>query len=441
MRALNRRRRHAIRMSLTLLTVLFAGRALAEDWPQWRGPRGDGSSLEANIATQWDGPSGKNILWRVEIPGEGHSSPIVCGDRIFLTSCVTESTKRVLFCLHRDTGQQLWQSTVFAGQLETIHALNSRASGTPTTDGEHIYVAFMRTDGRKIRAPNVGTPRDITVGEMVVAAFDFTGRQTWLVKPGEFISAHGFSSCPILFRDLLIVNGDHDGNSYIVGLDKTTGKERWRRKREYGIRSYVTPIIRFAAGRTQMVFSGSDRIISLNPENGDLHWLVEGPTEQCVASMVYDGQLFYMTCGFPDHFVLAVRPDGKGDVTESAVVWESRQARSYVPSPVVFNGYLLVADDRGTANCFETKTGTRLWQERFGGGFSASLIHAGGLAYLIRKDGEMAVVRPGKTLDVIARNELGESVSASPAISNGRIYIRGEKSLFCIGKSSHASDR
>lgn len=431
------------RMSLIafLAVLIFATQAVAEDWPQWRGPRGDGSSVEKNVPTRWDGPSGKNILWQVEIPGEGHSSPIIWGDRIFLTSCLTESTKRVLLCLDRDTGKQLWQTTVFEGILETIHSLNSRASGTPTTDGEHIYVAFMRTDGKKIPAPNVGTSRDITAGEIVVAAYDFDGNQKWLVKPGEFISAHGFSSCPILYQDLLVVNGDHDGKSYIVALEKATGKQRWRRKREYGIRSYATPIIREAAGRTQMVFSGSDRIVSLNPSNGDLHWLVEGPTDQCVASMVYDGELFYMTCGFPDHFVVAVRPDGKEDVTESAIEWKSTKARSYVPSPVVVNGYLLVADDRGTANCFDAKTGVRHWQERFGGGFSASLMHADGLVYLIGKDGETAVVHPGEKLDVIARNALGESVSASPAISNGRIYIRGEKSLFCIGKGSVASGR
>jgi outer membrane protein assembly factor BamB len=269
---------------------------------------------------------------------------------------------------------------------------------------------------------------------MVVAAFDLEGNKQWIVHPGEFVSAHGFSSCPVLYDDLVIINGDHDGDSYIIALDKATGDERWRRKRKHGIRSYVTPIIRQVAGRTQMVFSGSHRIVSLDPKDGAMHWSIEGPTDQFVASMVFDGSQFYMNCGFPDYFVVAVRPDGSGDVTDSGTVWESTQARSYVPSPVVLNGYLLVADDRGTANCFDTKTGNRLWQARVGKGFSSSLVHANGLVYFSAQDGEITTIRPGAQPDIVAKNHIGENMSSSPAISDGCIYLRGEHTLFCIGK-------
>jgi outer membrane protein assembly factor BamB len=194
----------------------------------------------------------------------------------------------------------------------------------------------------------------------------------------------------------------------------------------------VTPIIREIDGRWQMVLSGSKRIVSLNPRDGALQWWVEGPTEQFVASMVYDGRLFYMACGYPDYFVVGVRPDGAGDVTETGVAWKSRLAHCYVPSPVVLDGYLLVADDRGTANCFEAATGKRLWQTRLGDGFGASLVHAGGLAYFVARNGETTVLRPGERPDIVAQNPLGEDVSASPAISDGRMFIRGSRSLFCI---------
>ena len=424
--------RQAIFVSLLVLTCFPPARA--ENWPGWRGPRGDGSSQETTLPLEWDVATGKNIVWKMPLPGEGHSSPIVWNEYLFVTSCLTETGERVLWCLNRETGTQLWRRTVFDGPLESIHALNSRASGTPATDGKLIFVAFMRTDGKLISAPNVSGERDITRGEMIVAAYDFQGNQQWLVRPGEFISAHGFCSCPLLFEDLVIVNGDHDGDSYIVALDQATGSERWRRKRDYGIRSYVTPLIRVADGRTQMVFSGSKQIISLDPRDGSLHWKFEGPTEQAVASMVYDGRLFYMACGFPDYFVVALRPNGHGDVTDSSAAWTSTSARCYVPSPVVVDHFLLVPDDRGTASCFDTRTGERLWLGRIGSGFSASLVHAQGLVYFVAQDGRVTIVRPGPTLQMIATNDLGENVSASPAISHGCLFLRGERTLFCIGQ-------
>ena len=269
---------------------------------------------------------------------------------------------------------------------------------------------------------------------MVVAAYDFQGQQKWLVKPGEFISAHGYSSCPVVYKDLVIVNGDHDGDSYILALNRNTGETVWKTKRSYGIRSYCTPLIREIDGRMQMVFSGSKHIISLNPENGDVHWVVEGPTEQFVASMVYDGELFYMCAGYPTYHVMGIDPRGKGDVTESHVRWHSKEVRCYVPSPVVIGDYLIVADDRGTANCYSTKDGTRLWLDRLGNHFSASLLKADGLAYLIADNGITKIVRPGKELEIVAENPLNEYVYASPAMANNRLFIRGEKHLYCIGK-------
>lgn len=419
-------------LSVTILcpvTNLAAG----ENWPGWRGPRGDGTSLEPNVPVKWDGVKGENLVWKVAVPGSGHASPIVWSDRIFLVACLDASKERVLISLDRATGKTLWQKTVFTGPLETKHSLNSFASSTPLTDGKLVYVSFLETDGSTVPAPNVGAPRPITPGKMVIAAYDFDGQQKWIARPGEFVSAHGYCASPVLFEDNLIVNGDHDGKSYIVALKKDSGEVAWKQPRAYGIRSYVTPLIREIDGRMQMIFSGSKHIISLNPRDGSQNWKIEGPTEQFVASMVYDGNLVFMAAGFPTYHVMGIRPDGRGDVTDSHIVWHATNAKCYVPSPVVVGKHLIVADDRGTANCFVAATGDRLWQERLGNHFSNSLVTANNLAYLVADDGVTKVVKPGETLDVVAENPLGERCYSSPAIAHGQFFIRGEKHLFCFG--------
>jgi outer membrane protein assembly factor BamB len=408
----------------------------AENWPGWRGPTGDGVSRETNVPVQWNGGSLDHVAWKAPTPGSGHSSPIVWNDRVFVVGFVSDTSERVVACHNRKTGQQLWQRSVFSSPPESKHALNSFASSTPATDGELVYVSFLEVDGHTLPAPNVGAPRPITPGNMVIAAYDFEGNQKWLAKPGEFISAHGYCSSPVLYKNLVIVNGDHDGDSYIVALDKKTGQTVWRAPRRYQTRSYVTPIIREVGGRTQMVFSGSKAIVSLDPNDGSCHWSIEGPTEQFVASMVYDDKMFFMTAGFPTFHVLGIRPDGSGDVTDTHVAWHSTGAKCYVPSPVVTNGYLLVADDRGTGNCFDAASGERHWQERLGSHFSASLVTAGGLVYFTADDGLTKVVKPGPELEVVAENQLGEFCYSSPAISSGCIFFRGEKNLICISNET-----
>ena len=428
-------------LSSLLWCSVLALAASAENWPGWRGPTGDGVSRETNVPLHWNGESSQNVAWKIPVPGSGHSSPIVWENRLFLTACVADKQERVLACYDRTTGQLIWQRTALKSLLETKHALNSFASSTPATDGELIYVSFLEVDGHTIPAPNVGNNvRPITPGTMVIAAYDFDGNQRWLVKPGEFISAHGYCASPVIFENLLIVNGDHDGDSYIVALDKKTGETVWRKPRQYQTRSYVTPIVRRIGDRTQMVFSGSKSIVSLDPHDGSCHWSIEGPTEQFVASMVFDDKLFFMAAGFPTYHVMGIRPDGKGDVTETHVAWHAKNATCYVPSPVVTDGYLLVPDDRGTANCFDTATGERLWQKRLGKHYSTSLVTAGGLVYFIADDGLTKIVKPGSDLEVVSENPLGEYCYSSPAISHGCLFIRGEKHLFCVTESMAASE-
>jgi outer membrane protein assembly factor BamB len=396
--------------------------------------------METGVPTRWNGATRENLAWKVPVPAGGHASPIVWEDRVFLVGCNNDTQERVLACLSRKNGKLLWQQTVIRSPLETKHALNSFASSTPATDGNLVYVSFLEVDGHTIPAPNVSAPRPITPGRMVIAAYDLAGNQRWLVKPGEFISAHGYCASPVLYKNLVIMNGDHDGDGYVVALDKATGQQVWSTPRPNNTRSYVTPIIRQMGGRTQMVFSGSKAVVSLNPDDGTTHWTIDGPTEQYVASMVSDDDMFFMAAGFPTYHVLGIRPHGRGNITDTHVAWHSTSAKCYVPSPVVTGGYLLVADDRGTANCFVAETGERLWQERLGSHFSASLVTAGGLVYFTADDGLTKIVRPGKDLEIVADCQLGEHCISSPAISQGCMFFRGERHLFCIQGKAVASD-
>jgi len=419
-------------MRLILLFLFFGFTLLGENWPGWRGPRGDGTSLGKNIPTKWN--ADKNIAWKVAIPGKGHASPIIWGDRIFLATCLPDKKERVLMCLNRHKGAMLWQRTVFKGPLETIHRLNSRASSTPATDGKLVYVTFLKVDGRTVPAPNVGSPRPITPATIHVAANHMNGEKKWIVEVGEFISAHGFNTCPVLYQDLVIINGDHDGNAYIVALDRETGKERWRVNRENKTRSYVTPIIRRIGKRTQMVLSGSKSVVSYDPNTGKQHWILDGPTEQFVASMVFDGKHLFATGGFPERHIIAIRPDGTGNVTNTHIAWRANRGAAYVPSPIVESQHLLVISDSGIASCFNTSDGKRLWMERLGGGHSASTVSAEGNVYFVSDRGVTTVLRPGPKFDVIAKNNIGEKISASPAISHGQFFLRSDNHLFCIGK-------
>jgi hypothetical protein len=411
---------------LLLLSPASVLLAQTENWPGWRGPRGDGTSLEADVPAKWNGATGENIAWKTEIPGSGHSSPIVWEDRVLVVTCLENKSERTLLCLDRTTGKILWQKPVLSAPLEKKHSLNSFASGTPATDGKRIYVSFL--------APDFASESERTPGDMVVAAYDFDASEQWLVKPGRFASTHGFCSSPVLFEDKLIVNGDHDGDSYIVALAKETGREIWRTARENKTRSYVTPIIREIDGRTQMLLSGSKCVTSYDPRTGEQHWQMDGPTEQFVASLVYDGSLVYLTAGFPERHILAIKPSGRGRVGDEQIAWRTTKNCSYVPSPVLCGEHLVVAADNGIASCYHAQSGELLWTERLGKHYSASLVTAGGLVYLLADDGEMKIVRPGPKLDVVAENLLGEYCYASPAISQGQLLVRGEKHLFCIGK-------
>lgn len=422
---------------LSFLLALSPSLLLAENWPQWRGPRLDGTSQDTGFPISAEG----NVTWKAELPGSGHASPIVWQDRIFTVACIAETEERVLICLDRASGKQLWQSPVLKAPIESIHRLNSQASSTPATDGERVFTAFLdNSESEATRKANGGRviPKgEVPKGTVVVSAHDFSGKPLWQVRPGLFSSKHGFCSSPILFEDKVIVNCDHDGDGYIVALSKTDGKELWRIDRPNKTRSYCVPLIRDIGGRMQMVLSGTMCVTSYDPRTGKLLWMIDGPTEQFVASLVYSDQtgLLYMTGGFPEHHLLAIKPDGSGNVTNSHIVWRTNKGVAYVPSPIVEGGYFLIVSDSGIGHCFDAKTGDILWEERMRE-HHASLTSAEGRVYFINDNGTLRTVKPGKTYEALAESELGEKVFASPALSEGQIFIRSDKSLICLGKRS-----
>ncbi|MFT5107891.1 MAG: outer membrane protein assembly factor BamB [Pseudoalteromonas tetraodonis] len=398
----------------SILIILGSSLGAAENWPGWRGPRGDGSTEnDPRIPTDWS--MSKDVVWKTPLPGKGHASPIIWEDRIFTVAALKGSQERVLICIDRPSGKILWQKTVLKSPVERIHKLNSLASSTPVTDGECVYVSFLDEN------------------EMFIAAYNFAGKKLWERRPGIFSSVHGYCSSPILWKEKLIINGDHDGEAYLIALDRANGKTIWKTPRPNKTRSYCTPIIREIDGRTQMILSGSKSVASYDPDSGEQHWIIDGPTEQFVASLVYNGELLFMTCGFPERHMLAIKPDGKGNVTDSHIVWRTTRSASYVPSPVAIGEYFLVVSDGGVSSCFLADNGDSMWNERLPRRHSASAIAANGLAYFLSDQGVMSVIRPGEDFDLVAQSELGEECNASPAVYDGKFYIRGDKHLFCIG--------
>ncbi|HET6406668.1 MAG TPA: PQQ-binding-like beta-propeller repeat protein [Chthoniobacteraceae bacterium] len=401
---------------LLLAALLFACNlpARGDDWPQWRGVAGDGTTTESGFPTKWNGDT--NVAWKTEISGRGHASLIVVGNRVLTVSAVKDTEERVLVCLDRGNGKVLWQQSIVKSPMERVHAENSHASSTPASDGERVFCSFL--DGR----------------EVLVAAYDLNGKQLWTKRPGTFSSVHGFCSTPVLYRDTIIVNCDHDGDGYIVALARKDGAERWRIERPNKTRSYCAPLIRTVNGKDQMVLSGSKCIAAYDPASGKEMWMFDGPTDQFVASPVYHEKenLFFFTGGFPDHHLVAIRPGGSGNITNSdRIAWRSTRGVAYVPSPIAVGDWFFITDDRGFAHCFDAKNGEEKWEQRFGRQH-ASLVSADGLVYFLNDLGVCHVVRASSKFELISKNELGEPTYASPALSNGEIFIRSEKHIFCI---------
>jgi hypothetical protein len=401
---------------LTFLAAVNVQYSQAQNWPNWRGPNGDGTSIETNLPTKWD--SITNVDWKTAVPGKGYSSPVVWNDRLFLTTAIQETQEKVLLCYDCNTGKLLWRQTVLNTPFEGKHNDNSHASGTPATDGEKVYLSFL--DGK----------------DVIVAAYDFAGKQVWLKRPGTFSSPHGYSCSPVLFEDKVIINGNSLGDAFIAALSKADGTTIWKVAQEKPAHSFSTPIIIKIGERIQMIAGGSKEIAAYNPNDGTKYWFVSGPSEDFTSSPVYNAKhnLVLMSSAWPQRVIYAIRPDGNGDVKQSKLVWQSTKGAHYVPSAVCTEDFLFTTMTTGVVHCIEAATGNILWTEKLGIQY-ASPVLADGLVYMPNDDGVITVIRPGLKFEYISKNSIGEKMFASPAISNGKIYLRGYRHLFCISKA------
>ena len=406
------------RYSTVLIVILILSSLTglqAENWPGWRGPNGDGTSSEMNLPTQWD--SITNVKWKIPVPGIGHGSPIVWGDRLFMITAKAETLERILLCYDCKSGQLLWQVTVLKAPLETVNPDNNFASGTPVTDGKYVYVSFL--DGENL----------------VVAAHDYTGKQIWIQRPSTFAGPHGYDCSPTLYEDKVIINCGSKVNAFVAALSKTDGHTIWKVPQLNVGMSYSTPIFRDIAGHIQMLFCGNQEVVSYNPSDGSRYWFVNGPSQEFCASPVYSEKagLVFISSSWPERHLLAIKPDGTGDVSNSHIAWKSDQGAYYVPSPIVVGDYLITTMTNGQVHCIEATSGNILWKENLGKQYPSAVL-ADGLVYIPNDAGTINVIKPGTKFESIAKNSIGERMFASPAISDGRIYLRSTKNLYCIGK-------
>ena len=404
----------SLMVALLFLAATSLSVTQAQNWPNWRGPNWDGTSTETDLPVKWDPET--NIVWKSPVPGIGHSSPIIWEDKLFITTAMPETQEKLLLCYDANSGKLLWRQTVLRTPFEDKHSHNSYASGTPATDGGLIYLSFL--DGE----------------DVIVAAYDFAGKQVWLQRPGKFSSPHGYSCSPVLFEDKVIINGNSLGDSFMAALRRTDGQTIWKVPHGNPAHSFSTPIVREMTGKMQLIFLGNQEVASYNPDDGSKYWFVRGPSEDFCASPLYHEKtgLVLISSAWPQRYRLAIKPDGAGDVTNSHVVWKAREGAYYVPSPVCSDDYLLTTMTNGMVHCIEIATGEILWVEELGRQYPSAVL-ADGLVYMPNDEGVVTVIKPGPTFEAVAKNPIGERMNASPAISNGKIYLRGNEHLFCIG--------
>ena len=388
--------------------------AIAGDWPAWRGPQGDGISPETTAPLQWSPEAG--LVWKIALPGIGRSSPIIFGDHVFVTTGTADDAARRVLCIERNTGKTLWNTIVHQGPGGKMHQDNTTASSTPATDGRHVYAVFVDDVG------------------MTAAALDFNGHIVWKSSPGSFYSNHGFAASPVLYGDGVIINGQQDGTAFVTMLERNTGKELWRYTPAVNLRSFSTPVLTRHGDRDLLILTGSQHTAALNPASGELVWRVQGPSEKFVCTPSVGHGMVFSFAGSPDKKSLAVRLGGSGDVTETHVAWRSERGMPYVPSPILVGDYLHVINDLGVYSCIDPKTGAVLHTARALGSTYSSPIAVGNHIYLFEDTGRCTIFENRPGFHVIARNELGEEVYTTPAVSSGQLFVRSVNSLFCIGK-------
>jgi len=429
-----------------VIAICFSAAALGQtNWPQWRGQNASGVSSETGLPTEWDGS--KNIRWKAAIPGRGHSSPIVWGNKIFLTTSIegpvvpgAEAVRHMhkgqeyrhpdsvgadhsytlkLLCVDLDSGKILWDKTVYEGTVyDNRHKKNTYASASPVTDGKFVYLSF-EAEG--------------------IYCYDFDGKRIWKSSLGKIAKGGmGPGTSPVLYENLLILQADQEygEGSFIAAVDKKNGKEVWRVERDQR-RSWATPLLIKTSQRTELVTSGPNKIISYDPVTGRELWRAPGVISNPIPSPVTGQGLVFVTAGSDAKRAFAIRLGGSGDLAGTTnVVWSYEKGTAYVPSPILYNEYLYLITDAGAITCLEAATGKVIYQARIpmAASFTASPVAFEGKIMFVSEDGDSFLLKAGPVPEILNANGLGEPVYASPAIVAGRILIRGQSNLYCIAK-------
>ena len=404
----------AIRPSALLLCLLgLTSMAAAQDWPEFRGPGGQGHSSERGLPLEWS--EVRNIIWKSAVPGRGWSSPIVSAGRVWLTTAVEDRGISLrLLAYDVATGREIVNVEVFNVRSgAALHPKNNRASPSPVVEGDRVYVHFG-TEG--------------------TAALTTNGEVLWKER-FRYESQHGAGSSPVLHGDLLIINCDGGSEAFVVALDKRTGKTRWKTsRRQPWDQAYTTPLVIRVGDRDQIVSVGAFRAAAYEPASGKEIWRVSyGDGFSNVPRPVYGHGLVYIATGFFQPEIMAVRPDGSGDVSKTHVGWTNRRAAPLTPSPLLVGDELYLVTDAGIASCLDARTGDILWQQRLNGTFSASPVFADGRIYFLAEDGVATVLAPGRQYRRLATNTLDGATLASMAIAGGSIYVRSATHLYRIG--------
>lgn len=412
---------------LALLTVALAWTelplysAMSGDWPEFRGPTGQGLASATNVPLHWNTTS--NVVWKSALPGEGWSSPVLVNGRIYLTTAVADGGQTSLraLCVDASDGAILWNVEVFQpepGATQQIHKKNGLASPTPIVRDGRIYVHF---------------------GHLGTAALDLTGKLLWRQTDLKYPPTHGNGGSPALVGDLLVFSCDGEKDPFVVGLDANTGTVRWKTPRNTTASkkfSFSTPLAVEVDGSTQIISPGSGFVAGYDPADGREIWRARyGEGYSVITRPVFAHGLVFVSSSYDRPVLHAVKPAGaKGDVTESHLAWTHPKGAPNTPSTLAVEDELYFVSDAGIATCVDARTGAVHWSERLGGGFSASPVSAEGRVYFQNEEGVGTVLKAGKTFEVLAKNELGERTLASPAVTDNTLFLRSKSHLWRIGK-------
>ena len=409
----------ALVICVSFFGLLPATFSLAENWPEWRGPQRNGVSSETNLPLEWSAE--KNIRWKAPLPGQGVSSPVIWGERIYMTAAEgPNQSELIVLCLSLKDGGELWRLRLWGTAPTLRHATKSgMATPTPITDGRHVYAFFGTGD---------------------VFCIDAGGNLVWqrslADEYGQFENRFGHTSSPAILGDLLFLQCDHYGDSYLLAIDKRTGENRWKRDRPGVWHSWSSPqLVNDAAGNSELVVCAAERIDAFQPLTGEPLWTAGGLQRECIPTPVTGHGLIFAVSG-PKGAALAIRPGSRGDVSDSHVVWRSKRGSPYVPSAILVGDQYYLVDDAGIATCLDAHSGELVWQKRLRGAFTASPIAGDGKIYFTSDDGETTVIQAGAdSLIELAKNPLGEPVYSSGAISQGCLFFRTPKHLICVSGS------